>query len=321
MLNRGPTAADPAVQAGAKSLAQHGSTFHLAHRVLGPKVGADVERLYGFCRLVDNLVDDQPATLARRDLARVRADLQRGTSRLPEVQGYLHLTCEHRIDRRVTEELLAGFEEDLDPRVYPTTAELLRYCYRVAGTVGLLMCSVLDVDSDEALPFAIDLGVGMQLTNIARDVREDAGRGRVYLPADVTGGALTAAQIPGTDGALERRARTGIESLLALADRYYRSADDGMVYLPPRARGAVLVASRCYRAIGGRITRTADGVVPGRVFVPRRQKFVQSLLAAGAWLRGPWSPPGQARRGNPAHAASLHEPLKGLPGVHPSWRT
>lgn len=317
MLAASSNGVDRSVDVGAASLAKHGSTFHLAHRLLGAKVGADVELLYGFCRFVDDIVDEQEAPRARQDLDRVRGDLDRGKSDDPEVMGFLRLTREHPIDPQVTSELMAGFEQDLLPGPYETTAELLRYCYRVAGTVGLLMCSLLDIESDEPLPFAVDLGLGMQLTNICRDVREDAERGRVYVPGDLTGGALEPAWVSGRDPGAERRARAGVEALLKVADRYYRSADAGMGFLPRRARFAVLVASRCYEAIGARVTRSAPNRIPGRVFVPGRAKLVYSLGAAGAWLRGPWGPPSG---GGAVHRADLHAPLKGLPGVNLSWR-
>ena len=82
----------------------------------------------------------------------------------------------------VISELIRGIESDLQPVMVGTEAELLRYCYRVAGTVGLLMCDVLGVHDSRAKAHAIDLGIGMQLTNIARDVQEDAGMGRRYVP-------------------------------------------------------------------------------------------------------------------------------------------
>ncbi|QDV05929.1 All-trans-phytoene synthase [Planctomycetes bacterium Poly30] len=305
---------DELVAEGRRSLAQHGSTFHLAHLLLGRRAAEDVELLYGFFRFVDDVVDEQPEAAARRDLARVRADLIARRSADPAVQGYLRF-CERRpADPLVIQEFLAGVEQDLVPRPYESVDELLRYGYRVAGTVGLTMCALFEVKDRDALPFAVDLGVGMQLTNICRDVMEDARRGRVYLPAEWTGGALDPAQLAARAGDTECRARAAVERLLALADRYYRSADAGMVHLPARARAAVLTASRCYEAIGGKVLATPKNRLPERVHVGAAGKFVHLARAAGAAVRIALA--GRGGR-EPRHLPGLHVALHGKPGADP----
>lgn len=303
----------PVVQGG-RSLAQHGSTFHLAHMLLGRRAAEDVRLLYGFFRFVDDVVDEQPEDDARRDLARVRADLARGDSTDPAVEGYLRFCARRAVDPQVMDEFLAGVEQDLAVRSYSTEADLLRYCYRVAGTVGLTMCNLFEVDSDRARPFAIDLGIGMQLTNICRDVMEDARRARVYLPADKTGGALDPAELAARAGNAEARARVAVERLLGLANSYYRSADAGMTHLPGRARLAVLTASRCYEAIGGRVLASPRGAVPERVYVNGPRKLLHLLRAFGS--AGQVSIAGALVR-EPKHLASLHVALTGKPGVNP----
>ena len=193
-------------------------------------------------------------------------------------------------------ELIVGVRSDMHPVRVADDRELLRYCYRVAGTVGLMMCGVLGVRDTDALPFAVDLGVGMQLTNICRDVAEDAGRGRVYLPATRlhAAGVEPAGLLP--DGATRAPAAPVVRDLLQLGERYYRSADAGMRYIPWRARFAILVASRVYRAIGFRVRAQGYDPDQGRAYVSRWRKVLWTLRGlptapASRWVaRDPTAP-------------------------------
>lgn len=304
-----------ALRRGAGSLRTHGSTFHAAHLALGRRCAEAVRVLYGFCRYVDDLADEQEPEAAARALAALRDDLLRGGSAVPEVAGFLELSARHALDPRVTEEFLRGIESDLEPVAPRTRAELLRYCYRVAGTVGIHMCALMGVTDRRALHHAVDLGIAMQLTNISRDVLEDAGRGRVYLPRSMAGGAIDPAALVSRDPGTLARARRGVEGLLDLAEDYYRSADRGMVYLPARARVAVLAASRRYEAIGPRIRRFRAGALPRRAHVAGAAKawhmgrgVASALLAGAARIVGTRS----------AHSGALHRTLPGLPGIHRS---
>jgi 15-cis-phytoene synthase len=209
-------------------------------------------------------------------------------------------------------ELIAGVRSDLERVRMETDAELLRYCYRVASTVGLMMSAVLGVRRREALPHAVDLGIAMQLTNIARDVAEDAAMGRVYLPAERLrrAGVDPEALVAGT--ADRARVAQVVCQLLELADAYYRSADGGMRDIPLRVRPAILVASRVYRAIGVRLRRRGADALAGRTVVPWHEKLFWASRALGATLDPRLL--GFAPRWT--HDHSLHSALKGLPGAN-----
>jgi phytoene synthase len=186
--------------------------------------------------------------------------------------------------------------------------ELLRYCYRVAGTVGIMMCNALDVVDAAALPHAIDLGIGMQITNICRDVAEDAGAGRRYLPATLLG------DIPPTDlidpsNTVKRRLGACVETLLEHADAYYRSGEIGISYLPFSARAGVLSAARIYRAIGDEIRARDFKVWEGRAVVGSRSKCSLTAVATTHVLFG------RLRSQDPmSHDRMLHRDLSGFPG-------
>ena len=291
-------------------LARHARTFNLAGKFLRAEQLDEAAILYAFCRLVDDLVDEAPdITTGARAIAEVEAELRGEAPQRPLLEVFAAQLHAHGIDRGAALELIAGVRSDAGPVALADDAELLRYCYRVAGTVGLMMCGVLGVRAPEARAFALDLGIAMQLTNICRDVAEDAARGRVYLPAtrlaqaDSDGPALLRGQAP-------RPAIAGIVlDLLALADQHYGSAGLGMRFIPWPSRLAILVASRMYRAIG-LVLRARDGdALAGRAVAPAWLKLActgEALLRFGLTLLP--SPP-------PRHDPALHRHIADLPGA------
>ena len=289
-------------------LARHGRSFHFAGRWLDAAQAHDSARLYAFCRRLDDIADHaNDAQAGRRRLRGVLADLHSGHSDEAWIADFLLLTTQHRISRRPAVELVRGLLGDLDAVRLADDRELIRYCYRVAGTVGLMMCGVLDVRDPAARPFAVDLGIAMQLTNIARDVAEDAAAGRRYLPAAWVG-RLEPAQILAPSAATAARLRHGVARLLDCAETYYDSGRQGLRYLPPRPRRAIRVASAVYRGIGRRLRARGCDSTGGRVVVPGWQKL---LLAVGATI------PTRAEREGGCHDPELHQPLSGLTGPHP----
>ena len=231
-------------------LIQRGPSFHWARSFLSAAHAERATRLYGFCRRVDDLVDEctSPAA-ARAALATVRRALQTGLSDDPATSDMLQLMNRCGITPAIPLDLVEGVESDLGSVRMADVPELLSYCYQVAGTVGQMMSAALDVTDPAASPHAIDLGIAMQLTNICRDVREDALLGRRYLPASLAG-ALEPAALAQPTAAVRAAAGQAVHTLLDLADRYYANAELGLHYLPQRARGGILVAARLYREIG-----------------------------------------------------------------------
>ena len=283
-----------AVYAAADALlAQRGHSFHWARRLLSAVHAERATRLYGFCRRIDDLADECPSPAEGREaLAIVRGALQTGQSNDPTTLDMLQLMRGCGIDPAVPLELIQGVEGDLGEVRVADMAELLRYCYRVAGTVGLMMTAALDVTAPEALPHAIDLGIAMQLTNICRDVREDALLGRRYLPATLVGALEPAALIAPT-GAARAAAVHAVRTLLELADRHYASGEQGLRHLPSGARAGILVAARVYREIGIVLRRRDGDCWSSRARVGAAAKAVVTLRALRT-LRGTAGP----RRGD-----------------------
>ncbi len=295
------------VDASHAVLRSQGRTFHFASRLLGRRHAERAAVLYGFCRHVDNLADDadDPAT-ARAALNAVRLSLRTGNADDPWTAGLLSLSRSTGMSLAPGIALLDGVDGDLSVVRLPDESALLRYAYRVAGTVGLMMCAVLDVRDTRALPFAIDLGIAMQLTNIARDIGEDARMGRRYLPASWIGD-VPPVDIASPDPDLQRRLKAATQRLLALAERYYASGETGLAFLPLRARLAILAAARMYRDIGAEVAAAEFQSWDRRAVVGTLAK---SRCTAHAALMFAFLP--RLHRRNALHDARLHDALDGL---------
>jgi phytoene synthase len=305
-------AAQLALANAAQALRAKGRSFYWAGHLLSALHAARATRLYGFCRHIDDLADEATSIDdAQRALAVLSAEIGAGQSSDPATRDALDLMLECRIDPALMLELIRGVASDLEPVRINDDAALLRYCYRVAGTVGLMMCQVLDVRSEAALRHALDLGIAMQLTNICRDVSEDARTGRRYLPASRIG-ALAPEQLIDPAASLQPLLRNCVADLLTQADAYYQSGEQGLPYLPLRARAAILVAARLYRAIGVRLQRRDHAFWQGRAVVPARSKAALTLHALSMALMTPgfW----RKKRG---HDNALHSTFTDLPHALP----
>ena len=311
--NGSQTSATTAYGVANQMLTQRGRTFHWARRLLSARHAGRATRLYGFCRHIDDLVDEcSSLAAAYAALAVVRQALQTGQSDDPVTRDMLQLMRDCDIDPAIPLELVEGVEGDLGEVRVTDMAELLRYCYRVAGTVGLMMTDVLDVSAPEALPHAVDLGIAMQLTNICRDVRDDALLGRRYLPATLVG-ALEPSALVDPDAATQATAVHAIGALLTLADRYYASGEQGLRYLPPGARSGILVAARVYREIGVVLRQRGGDCWTSRATVSTAAKAGITLRALGGTMI-PW-------RREPARTAH-NSSLRVAPfGTYSAWPT
>lgn len=298
------------------TLARHARTFALAGWFLPPDRLDEAAVVYAFCRLVDDTIDEAAAPEAgQAALAAIERELTGAAPARPLVACYCDLLAGWGISPAVARALIAGVRADAGPVRLDDDAALIRYCYQVAGTVGLMMCGVIGAHDPEARPFALDLGIAMQLTNIARDVAEDARMGRVYLPATrlLAAGTSQAAVLAGAgaDAGTRAAVATTVLELLKVADRYYASAAGGMRFIPWRSRLAIGVAATVYRAIGVRLRRAGGDALAGRTVVPGLEKAAWTAVAVLDFARGVIRP----RRG--AHDPELHVAIADLPGADP----
>jgi phytoene synthase len=261
-------------------LKKHGKTFAWAARLM-PRRDADrLARLYAMCRRLDDLADLDGSADARGRLLALRAAPWSFSSADPMARELAVMVADMGLDPATMTQLLDGLISDLDQQIIADEAGLIRYAYHVAGTVGLMVCDVLDVGEPTARKAAVNLGIAMQLTNIARDVQEDAVAGRRYLPAIWWDAAPEDITAPSPD--MQRNGAAAVLQLLDLADGYYARAQYGFAFLPLSSRIGLAVAARVYRGIGAELRRRGGAFHQGRVYVPRWRKAVLTVAAIGS---------------------------------------
>jgi phytoene synthase len=260
-----------------------GTSFLSAFRLLTPERRAGLNAVYAFCRFVDDVADDEgprdPAAL----LGRWREELGRvydGTPAHPIGVALADAVRRFALPRAPLADLIGGVETDLTRRRYDTFEELHQYCYRVASTVGLLCIEIFGHRHASARDYAVDLGVAFQLTNILRDVGEDAARGRIYLPlADLAQFGCAEHDL------LERRWTPAVGALLAFecgrARAYYLRAQGALAAEDRRSLAPAEAMRLIYERLLQRIESRRFDVFGERVTLPRYEKLGLALAAWG----------------------------------------
>lgn len=280
---------------------RHGSkSFALASRLFDGATRDRATLLYAWCRHCDDVIDDQLLGEGRHDwggtpaqrlqMLRFLTDTALGGEETgePAFDSLGRVATEVSLPPRYAHDLLEGFRMDVEWQPVRNSDDLLTYCYHVAGCVGVMMAIVMGVDpADHAtLARASDLGLSFQLNNIARDVAEDAGRGRCYLPADWLGKEGLSTDdfaTPANRDALHRV----VSRLVDLAERYERSAAHGVPRLRNRQAWAVLSAAQIYGDIGRKVRGQGPRALETRAYTRRRDKLFAVALAApeAVWKR------------------------------------
>ncbi|MGH1572180.1 phytoene/squalene synthase family protein [Methylobacterium sp. P31] len=275
------TACRAAIRAGSRS-------FFAAGRLLPGEVREAAYGLYAFCRFSDDLVDDSASPSDRAEAVErlgVRVSLAYAgrPADAPADRAFSELVRTYAIPEALPRALIEGFAWDAQERRYADLGTLHAYAARVAGSVGAMMALIMGTRDPDALARACDLGAAMQLTNIARDVGEDARMGRLYLPLDwmVQAGLDPDAFLadPRPSPALS----SVVARLLGEADRLYARAQPGIAALPPRCAPAIRAAGLIYAEIGRVVAAQAYDSVTRRARVRTTRKLV--LLATAFRLR------------------------------------
>ena len=256
-------------------LAQFAKSFNWAGFFLPKNVYHDCSKLYAFCRVLDDLVDEKTNLELREQRFDEITNIYKKTYELDNndrkilnqnehgliVNDVIELAYNNNIKRIILDDLIDGVGSDLKQKVYlRSVKDLLVYSYRVAGTVGLMMAKILNVNDTRSLKGAIDLGIAMQLTNIARDVIEDKKMNRQYIKPDFE----------------------NIEATLKLADMFYESSYTSIKKIPFKYRFAIIVARRVYRQIGRKIIQKRNMEnyeKSGKIYVNNFGKIYQTILS------------------------------------------
>jgi phytoene synthase len=288
--------------AACRALLANGSrTFFAASFLLPRRVRVPASALYAFCRVADDAVDlddDRVAALARlRERLALAYDGRPSSS--PADRAFADVVQRFAIPRALPEALLEGFEWDVVGRHYDDLPQLHDYAARVAGTVGAMMAMLMGVRAPDVVGRACDLGIAMQLSNIARDVGEDARAGRLYLPRTWLAEAGIDADAWLAQPAYSPALGSVVRRLLRAADAIYARADAGIAVLPYDCRPGIRAARILYADIGHEVERRGLDSVGQRAVVPRRRKaalLASALVASGDAARAAHVPPLPAAR-------------------------
>ena len=256
-------------------LADYAKSFNWAGFFLPKITYNDCSKLYSFCRILDNVVDEgRDLKVKTKRFNEIKNSFNNSDqSNIEEKQAINQnqyvtivddmtvLADNNKINRIIINDLIEGVESDLKRKIkFSSVKDLLIYSYRVAGTVGLMMAKILNVNETRALKGAIDLGIAMQLTNIARDVIEDQKMNRQYIKPDFN----------------------NIEATIKLADMFYESSFSSIKKIPFKYRFAIIVARRVYRQIGRKILQKGNMETyqkSGKIYVNNLGKVFQTILS------------------------------------------
>lgn len=283
-------------QKSTQAIAEGSKSFAIASLLFRPRMQRHAHMMYAWCRHCDDVIDGQNLGFGEtipagkqgapdaEDLQSLYQELEAaysgGQPETWQFEAFQQVALEAGMPKQHALDLLHGFEMDVAQHSYDSLEDTLKYSYHVAGVVGVMMAIIMGVDpsDDETLDRASDLGIAFQLTNIARDVIDDAAIGRVYLPGDW----LEEAGVrPTPEDVLKEENREAVWSvalrLLEEADKYYISSGPGVRRLPIRAGFAVAAARGVYRDIG-RVVRKGVDVWDKRARTSRRRKLALAGL-------------------------------------------
>ena len=249
-------------------LEKHAKSFYWASFFLSKKTFNKCSSLYNFCRTLDDLADDESRLdLKREKFLKFKEDFIKKNFDNLIIREMWYLIESENISKKIVIDLFDGVETDLQEKVkINSKKDLLIYSYRVAGTVGLMMSKILKVSNKEAFKGAIDLGIAMQLTNIARDVNEDKNRERQYIKSDFS----------------------SIKETIKDSEIFYKESFNSISSIPMRSRFSVLVARRVYRKIGDYILKQKNIEnynKAGKIYVSVFGKIIETLLSISDFIK------------------------------------
>ncbi|MDC0433987.1 squalene/phytoene synthase family protein [Pelagibacteraceae bacterium] len=243
-------------------LKKHAKSFYWASFFLSNEVFSKCSSLYNFCRTLDDIVDDDNKLEVKKDIfLKFKKDFENKDTNNQIINDMWSIINSENISKKIVIDLFDGVETDLEEKVeINSKKDLLVYSYRVAGTVGLMMSKILKVSNRESLRGAIDLGIAMQLTNIARDVCEDNKRNRKYIQSDFS----------------------SIKETIYVSEIFYQKSFKSISSISISSRFSVIVARRIYKKIGDYILmqkNIENFNKAGKIYVPLFEKVVQTFLS------------------------------------------
>ena len=255
------------------SLKKHGKSFYWASFFL-PKRNKDAAtKLYSICRFFDDLADDNnedQTKILTGEFKKICDDLSHPINKF---------FTSHNLSIKILGDLVDGLVKDQTDVRIKNEKELIQYAYQVAGTVGLMMSPLIMVNNNKANKHAIDLGIAMQLTNIARDIYEDALMNRIYLPQDWISNTNISELTDISSNKDLIQIKSAIKRLILLSETYYKNGFAGMRYIPLKTRLAIFFAAKIYRAIGQKIKKNRYEYNYKRIYVSTIEKLFITFIS------------------------------------------
>ena len=258
-----------------KSIKKRAKTFFWASLFFSKSQQKDIAILYSFCRYIDDISDSDEFNKkeAKQKLESVKKELKTLKSKNPIINNFIQLKHKKKIDLNLALELINGAMKDLTEVNLKNIEELIIYSYQVAGTVGLMMCSLMNVTNKNLLPHAIELGIAMQLTNISRDVKEDLEMNRIYLPESLRSFKYSSYEEL-INSKIKKKLIVGdILKLINYSNKIYKFSMNGILKLPFKYKLPILIASRLYQNIGFIILKRRSKLLKKRIYVSRLKKI------------------------------------------------
>ena len=253
------------------SLKNHGKSFYWASFFLPRTSRLGASQLYSICRYFDDLADESGKDLSEEIKSEFKSVT---TSSSNEINNFFE---KYGISLSILEDLTNGLVKDQSKVRINTESELIEYSYEVAGTVGLMMMPIILVENQNARKHAIDLGIAMQLTNIARDIYEDANMDRIYIPKEWIG-SISLENLKDTKNIeTQNIIRNALKKIIKLSDLYYENGFNGLLYIPFRTRFAIFIAAQVYKGIGEKIKQNNFEYSHKRTFLSKFNKLYITL--------------------------------------------
>lgn len=261
------------------SLKKRAKTFHFASLFFSKEIRNDVETLYFFCRYIDDIGDSKDGNKVslRNSLESIKKQLRNKKSGNEIISSFLNLTYKYKIDIKVPIALINGVISDLKIVNINDYNELVTYSYKVAGTVGYMMCKIMNIKNKEMLFKGVQLGIAMQFTNIARDIKEDLQRGRIYFPKKFRINIKQKFNDLTLNPDLQKAFSKDLKDYLNLTDKIYMSSWKGIIKLPLRYKVPIAIAAYLYQSIGSKIKRKKYNIWDERIYLSTFEKIHKTL--------------------------------------------
>ena len=261
------------------SIKSEGKSFYWASFFLPKKNRIAASRLYSICRYLDDVADNSKLDTSS-EIKNIFNQIKENES--SEINIFFK---KNNINLGILKDLIDGLISDQQNVRVTDEKELIDYSYKVAGTVGLMMLPIINTKDAEARKHAIDLGIAMQLTNIARDVYEDAKMNRLYLPKEWLGQVSTSDLIDNKlDDQKKKLIELSIKNLIELSDKFYANGFSGMKFIPLRTRLAIFFAAKIYKGIGEKIKSGGYVYKLERVYLNKLEKLWITIISIPEFL-------------------------------------